>query len=186
LTKEIDLENKNNLTENFHFYEKTNPFILSNKIYHSIEKEKENFEDKNSSFNMSIGNFSKTFNEDKILHEDKSTLQMNINHNLNREKIISINSSFDKDEIEIITKGPKTFSIHDGKENEKAVQHQSIQANQSMFETMKRPLNFKKPPSPALNKLYKNADKNFLNRIQNILKKKDNKKLSYATSEDSN
>jgi hypothetical protein len=199
LTKEIDLEKKNNLTilqtppdlvggsltEKFDFYEQLNPFMPT-KDNNVIEKEKEYFEDRNSSFNMSMGNFSKIYNEDKILHEEKSTSEMNVKHKFNQDKLIRINSSFEKDEIEVIKKGPQTYSVKSVRENEKELHNQSVQANQSMFETLKRPLNFKKPPSPALNKLYKNADKNFLNRIQNILKKKDGKKLSYATSEESN
>jgi hypothetical protein len=199
LTKEIDLEKNNNLaifqtppvlvggslTEKFDFYEQLNPFMAT-KDNNIIEKDKEYFEDRNSSFNMSMGNFSKIYNEDKILPEEKSTLNMNIKDKFNQDKLIRINSSFEKDEIEIIKKGPQTCSVKSVRENEKELQNQSVQANQSMFETVKRPLNFKKPPSPALNKLYKNADKNFLNRIQNILKKKEDKKLSYATSEESN
>lgn len=60
--------------------------------------------------------------------------------------------------------------------------------NQSVIENLKvnnSKITSKKPPIPALNKLYQNADKNFLNRIQNILKKKDSKKLNYASSEES-
>lgn len=55
--------------------------------------------------------------------------------------------------------------------------------NQSMFESFKRKEKPKKPPIPAPYNLYKTADKNFLNKIQKILKNKESKKLTYASSE---
>jgi hypothetical protein len=55
--------------------------------------------------------------------------------------------------------------------------------NQSMFETLGKTKTLRKPPIPALNNLYQKADKQFLNRIQNILKNKETKKLNYASSE---
>lgn len=57
--------------------------------------------------------------------------------------------------------------------------------NQSMFETLGKSKTLRKPPIPALNNLYQKADKKFLNRIQNILKNKETKKLNYASSEES-
>lgn len=56
--------------------------------------------------------------------------------------------------------------------------------NLSLIENLKSKNNMKKPPIPALNNLYKNADKNFLNRIQNILKNKPSKKLNYQSSDE--
>jgi hypothetical protein len=58
--------------------------------------------------------------------------------------------------------------------------------NNSMMENLKKS-HLKRPPLPGgLGNLYKTADKNFLNKIQKILKNKDTKKLNYATSEDEN
>lgn len=56
--------------------------------------------------------------------------------------------------------------------------------NNSMMENLKK--HHKKPPIPNIDRIYKNADKKLLNKIQNILKKKDTKKLQYASSEESN
>jgi hypothetical protein len=57
--------------------------------------------------------------------------------------------------------------------------------NNSMMENLKR-THFKKPPLPGgIGNLYKNADKDFLNKIQRVLKNKDTKKLNYASSEES-
>jgi hypothetical protein len=52
--------------------------------------------------------------------------------------------------------------------------------NNSMIDNL-RP---KKPPHPAINKLYKNADKNFLNKIENIIKKTDVKKSKNVSFDD--
>jgi hypothetical protein len=57
--------------------------------------------------------------------------------------------------------------------------------NNSMMENLKKS-HSKKPPHPGFSNLYKNTDKNFLNKIQRILKNKDTKKLNYASSEESN
>jgi hypothetical protein len=58
--------------------------------------------------------------------------------------------------------------------------------NHSMVENYQKSAKNKKPPAHNLNKLYQKADKQLLNRIQNILKNKDTKKLNYASSEESN
>ena len=69
-------------------------------------------------------------------------------------------------------------------ENDKKDDDPLDKKNNSMFEKPK--LNLKKPPVPEFNNLYKKADKNFLKRIQNILKNNENKSFNYLSSEESN
>lgn len=70
------------------------------------------------------------------------------------------------------------------KEHEKIENEMIEKVNHSMIEKPK--LNLKKPPIPEFNNLYKKADKNFLKKIQNILKKNESKSFNYLSSEDEN
>lgn len=70
------------------------------------------------------------------------------------------------------------------KEHEKIDYEINEKVNHSVIEKPK--LNLKKPPVPEFNNLYKKADKNFLKKIQNILKKNESKSFNYLSSDEEN
>jgi len=83
----------------------------------------------------------------------------------------------------------KNYEFHSlienlNKEHEKNETEINEKVNQSYIEKPK--LNLKKPPVPEFNNLYKKADKNFLKKIQNILKKNESKSFNYLSSEEEN
>jgi hypothetical protein len=70
------------------------------------------------------------------------------------------------------------------KDNENLDNEINNKINFSLIEKPK--LNLKRPPVPEFNNLYKKADKNFLKKIQNILKKNESKSFNYLSSDEEN
>jgi hypothetical protein len=63
------------------------------------------------------------------------------------------------------------------------LENENEKVNNSMFEKPK--FNLRKPPVPNFDNLYKKADKNFLRKIQNVIKKSNsNKSFNYISSDE--
>ncbi len=125
--------------------------------------------------------------KDEIIKPEYSAMVMNSSKKgINNVENLA-NKSLQMDFEEEITE--KNYEFHSfidklDKEQEKTETEINEKVNHSMIEKPK--LNLKKPPVPEFNNLYKKADKNFLKKIQNILKKNDSKSFNYLSSEDEN
>jgi hypothetical protein len=117
---------------------------------------------------------------------DCNNVEANINNNypIYADNNLSDSRSINVD-VEILEKVYSNSAIENNDDNNDIiVPDTKNNQNQSMFESLKKKEKPRRPPIPALNNLYKTADKNFLNKIQKILKNKDTKRLSYASSEE--
>jgi hypothetical protein len=187
-TKKInkDVQNYNNIMPS--------NFDVNTRFANTIEKERritENYES-NSDLDMAID-----FDDEQVRHEeiinDKNDIKENVNDGeiINKDNEVKSNPDFENNiseipsiNLDVLDKANSFYGIpQNNLENNKI---ELDKKNQSMFESFKKKEKPKRPPIPALNNLYKTADKNFLNKIQKILKNKDSKKLNYASSEDSN
>ena len=147
--------------------------------------------------------------KEEILFTGKSALNNinNINFNLNNNPNNENDFIFKEDDSNLNDKSAQMDFEDEIKEKEKPYKefHSLIEdlnvsneknsnlnlnlenekVNNSMFEKPK--LNLKKPPVPNFDNLYKKADKNFLKKIQNVIKKSNsNKSFNYISSDEEN
>jgi len=122
--------------------------------------------------------------KNKLLDSNDANANINNNYPNLADNNLSHSRSIIVD-VDILEKVYSYSAIQNDDDNKDIIQPDiKNNQNQSMFESFKKKEKPRRPPIPALNNLYKTADKNFLNKIQKILKNKDTKRLNYASSEE--
>jgi hypothetical protein len=169
-----------------------------------MERERRMTEKQEMDGNINSPNFNKNFTmefDEKITESiDKKNMSIDINFNLNemdmdegkfrKSRAESFNEEdiFDKPYSDFQENLQCIDEILKEKNNHTEILEQNLNININPDKNSKSSsMRVKKPPIPAsMNKLYKNADKNMLNKIQRILKNKESNKLNYISSEEEN